>query len=331
MSAAGFTWRDGERTVRFGLGTLAEAVDRAGEGFALLTTPRARTAAPDLVARAAAEHEVGPGRVDKLAGDLRGAVAAPRLVALGGGRVIDTAKALAAAARAEGRAVDVMAVPTTLSAAEMTHLHRHARGVPATTPRVRPALVLCDPALAAAQPEQDLAASAANALAHALEAQAVAHTGSAGGPVPVLAARRAAALLRDGLPEDGMPDRETLALGALLSGYAIDAVGYGVHHVLAQTAARVGGAVHGAANAALLPHTLGALRERGALEGAGEGWEEVAARFARRAGAVRLRDVGVAGDALEACAEAAARRPHLDATPPRASADELLALLRAAW
>ncbi len=331
MSVAGFTWRDGERTVRFGPGTLAEAPDLAGEGFALLTTPRARGAGPELVARAGAVHEVGPGRVDERAGDLRGAVAAPRLVALGGGRVIDTAKALAAAARAEGRPVDVMAVPTTLSAAEMTHLHRHARGVPAATPTVRPTVVLCDPALAAAQPVRDLAASAANALAHALEAQAVAHTGFSGGPVPVLAARRAAALLRDGLPENGEPDREALALGALLSGYAIDAVGYGLHHVIAQTAVRVGGAGHGAANAALLPHTLRALRQRGVLEEAGENWEEVAAGFARRAGAVRLRDVGVGRDALEACAEAAAQRPHLDGTPPRASADELLALLRAAW
>ena len=41
------------------------------------------------------------------------------LVALGGGRVIDVAKAIAAV-----RGGRVAALPTTLSGAEMTHIHR---------------------------------------------------------------------------------------------------------------------------------------------------------------------------------------------------------------
>ena len=36
-----FTWRDGERIVRFGRGALAEAPDLLGDGYVLLTTPRA--------------------------------------------------------------------------------------------------------------------------------------------------------------------------------------------------------------------------------------------------------------------------------------------------
>ena len=93
-------------------------------------------------------HRVGPGPVEAVAGDLLGVVEAALVVALGGGRIIDAVKALAAA-REGTRAA---AVPTTLSAAEMTWLHRHARGVPEATPRARASIVLNDPALSASQP-----------------------------------------------------------------------------------------------------------------------------------------------------------------------------------
>ncbi len=50
-------------------------------------------------------------------------VGSSRLVALGGGRVIDTAKAIASVTGAE-----VAAIPTTLSGAEMTGIHRLPAG-----------------------------------------------------------------------------------------------------------------------------------------------------------------------------------------------------------
>ena len=65
-----FTWRDGERIVRFGRGALAEAPDLLGDGYVLLTTPRAAASAPAVVAGAAAVHHVPTGRVDEVAGDL---------------------------------------------------------------------------------------------------------------------------------------------------------------------------------------------------------------------------------------------------------------------
>ena len=77
-------------------------------------------------------------------------------MALGGGRVIDVAKALAAADPPRR----VAAIPTTLSGAEMTGDHRHARGVPPGTPGVRPAIVINDPALSASAPVPQLAQSA---------------------------------------------------------------------------------------------------------------------------------------------------------------------------
>ena len=103
-------------------------------------------------------HDVPPGRVDEIAAGLRGPVAGDTLLALGGGRVIDVAKALAAADPPRR----VAAAPTTLSAAEMTRGHRHAVGVDPATPRVRPHVVVNDPELSASQPEPGLAASALN-------------------------------------------------------------------------------------------------------------------------------------------------------------------------
>ena len=326
-----FTWRDGDRTIRFGRGALDDAPALLGEGYLLLTTGRGLAAAPQLGERAAQVLLVGPGRVDDLAADLLPGAGAPSaIVALGGGRVIDVAKAIAAAI---GGGCVVAAVPTTLSAAEMTWVHRHARGVDAATPRVRPRIVLNDPALSASQPMPDLAASAANALGHAIDGAVTALAT----PVPTLAARDAARRLALALPAAGDPDRDGLALGALLSGYAIDANWYGLHHVMSQTLVREAGVGHGPANAAMLPVTSAALRQRlpdgiAAIDAVlGEPVEAVARRFAERAGAARLRDIGVAEEALTAYAEAAAERSELALTPPPPGPRELEELYRAAW
>jgi alcohol dehydrogenase class IV len=325
----GFTWRDGERTIRFGRRAIADAVETlGGEGYALLTTERAAAMAPGVVEGAAAVHMLGDGYVDELAGELLGAVARERVVALGGGRVIDAAKALAAAS---GGTQVAMAVPTTLSGAEMTRIHRRAAGADQRAPTVRARVVVNDPDLSASQPLQELAASALNALGHAVEGPCT----PLANPVATLAAHDGARLLARSLREQ--PDREALALGALLAGYVIDSTGYGLHHVLSQTLVRLAGASHGQANAVLLCHTIGALAWRfperiGALGVALEDDPaDVAARMCRLVGATRLRDIGVEREVLAECADAAAERPELDLTPPRADRAELLALYEGAW
>src|SRR3954447_21515865 len=320
MAGAGvsFTWHDGERTIRFGRGMLAQAVGvLGGPGYALLSTPRALAAAPDVAGAAGAVHEVGPGQVDALAGGLLGAVEGDRVVALGGGRVIDVAKALAGASLGAARA---MAIPTTLSGAEMTRVHRQAAGAPDGAANVRPAVVVNDPALSASQPEPELAASALNALGHAVEGPCTPRAN----PVSTLAALEAARLIVGGLSTRGGPDRDALALGALLAGYTIDSTVYGLHHVLSQTLVRLAGVGHGPANAIMLQHTLGALAWRfpAWIERLGEamGGEpaELAAALCARTGATRLSELGVGAAALDACADAAAERPELELTPPRA-------------
>ena len=321
-----FTWQDGERMIRFGRGTAAEAIGvLGGPGYALLTTGRARAAAPAVVEAAATVIDVAPGRVDELAGELLGTIAEGRLVALGGGRVVDVAKALAGASGGRARA---MAIPTTLSGAEMTRVHRQAAGAPQGSVNVRPAVVVNDPLVSASQPEPELAASALNALGHAAEGPCTPRAN----PVSTLAALEAARLIVGAWPRNGGPDRHALALAALLAGYTLDSTVYGLHHVLSQSLVRLAGIAHGAANAIMLPHTLGALAWRfpAWIERLGETMggdpAEIAERLCARTGATRLSELGVAAATLDECADAAAERPELELTPPRADRAELRAL-----
>lgn len=325
-TTAPFTWQDGERKIRYGRGALATAGELLGEGYLLLTTERARASAPDVVAAAGSVVELGDGYVEELAADVLSGLSSPPdlVVALGGGRIVDTAKAVAAASGARAAAI-----PTTLSAAEMTKIHRRASGAPEGTGTVRPAVVLNDPALSASQPAEALAASAANSLAHAVES-AVTRSAS---PLPRAASLETLRLTADAYAREGDPDdeaRDQLALAAVLSGYTIDTTKYGLHHVLSQTLVRGAGVGHGPANAAMLQHTAGALARRNpdlALRDV----EPLARDLAHRARATHLRNLGVARELLPKLADTAAQRPDLDETPPRADREELLALYEAAW
>ena len=320
MDLAPFRWQDGERLIAFGRGSIAQADELIGAGYALLTTERGAAQAPDVVARAESVIYVGLGRVDELSADLRPLVDG-ELVALGGGRVIDVAKALAAADPPRR----VAAIPTTLSGAEMTAIHRHATGVKADSPRVRPAIVLNDPALSASQAVPELAASALNALGHAIEGPLT----PLSNPVARLAATEATRLIADGFgaPE---PDRDALALGALLAGYVIGSTGYGLHHVLSQTLVRFAGVGHGSANAVMLAHSLVALKRR-FPEAVPQELTVLAARLCELTGTMRLRDLGVTEEQLDRCAEEAATRPELHMTAPAADRGELRALYELAY
>ncbi|MGZ8647534.1 MAG: hypothetical protein ACXW08_02695, partial [Solirubrobacteraceae bacterium] len=234
------------------------------------------------------------------------------------------AKALAAA---DGPPRPVIAVPTSLSAAEMTGVHRHAAGVPGDTPRVRPRVVVNDPALSASQPPDQLAASTANALGHAT----VGLLSDRATPPARAVAREAVMELVAGW-SDREPDRAGLALGALLAGWAVDHSGLGPHHALAQTAVRTASIAHAQANAALLPATIAALRRRRPAEldrldaSLGTRLEAFAESLRARAGAPGLGDPQL----LDRLVEVAAQRQELDRVAPAPDRDELRAIYLAA-
>jgi alcohol dehydrogenase class IV len=302
-----FTWRDGERLIEFG------PAAPPPDSYALLTTPR--TALPAFTDAATEVVHVPTGRVDEISAELltRHSFSPDvRLVALGGGRVIDTAKALAGAVG--GRCA---AVPTTLSGAEMTGFHRTPAGVEGAR-LVRPALVLADPELMTSAPPSILFASAMNALAHAMEAL---YTPLAN-PVSSMAALRAATLLAG-------DDRNDLALGALLAGYASGSTGIAVHHALCQTLVREAGTPHAETNAVMLPHSAELMESRApdALASFRAAVDTELSALTARSGVTRLSDLGVGEQQLPGVAETVAAHPYTANTPDPPGAEELLRVL----
>ncbi len=325
MAAELFTIRDGERTIRFGEGSAAEAPDllaQSGFGkYALLTTERAEGSAP-LDEAATQVVYVPPGLVDEISATLLGDLMEVPLVALGGGRVIDTAKAIGGVT-----GLSVAAIPTTLSGAELTPFHRTPAGVEGAR-MVRPSLVVADPLLMASQPATELAASAMNALAHGMEAL---YTPLAN-PIAEQAALRGAALIAS----------DDVALGALLCGWASGMTGFAVHHATCQLLVRSAGSPHAQTNAVMLPHFAGMMAGRvprvmgefaralGDPDGSPEAAAGRAAKLSERSGHTRLAPLGVEEEQLPGVAAAVMEHPALAQTPDPPAEEELLALLRAA-
>jgi maleylacetate reductase len=333
-TASDFTWVDGERLIRFGEAALAELGGLlAGRGFdhyVLLTTERALAEVPPAQDAADLVLDIPPGPVPDAAASVRGRVEGRPLVALGGGRVIDSAKAIAGA---DG--LRCAAIPTTLSGAEMTGFHRMPTGV-TEFKLVRPALVIAAPSLMASQPIPDLAASAMNALAHAIEAL---YTPLAN-PVGELTALQAAELIRNGLSADA-PVRRDLALGSLLAGYASGVSGIAVHHAVCQTIVRLEGTAHARTNAVMLPHIVRLMAPRApqAIEklavalGAGVRAEAAPDRVAQLAALAQvssLSELGVERGSLEAIVNASLEHPAMTNTPAPPGADELREVLERA-
>jgi alcohol dehydrogenase class IV len=276
-------------------------------------------------------HEVASGGVPEASAAILDAASGERLVALGGGRVIDTAKAIAAITGAS-----VAAIPTTLSGAEMTGIHRlpagaeqRARGL------VRPDLVLADPEPMTSQPEQQLRASAMNALAHGADSLCT----PLANPVSEMTALRGAALIASALDSaPGDRDRSALALGSILCGYAIDSALFALHHVICQTLVRMLGVPHAETNAAILPRVMEAMRERAPRE-----IGELAAAIGTEAEGIgeRILDLGgspqglgaLGGDRsrIDQALDAIEARPELQFTPDPPDRTEIQAIIDSAW
>jgi alcohol dehydrogenase class IV len=308
------------------------SLERAGwEEFEVLSTDRALAGASDLREAAERIHEVPHGKVDEISAELVDETGSDRLVALGGGRVIDTAKAVASV-----RGAEVGAIPTTLSGAPITAIHRLPAGREGEAGgSIRPALVLAYADAMTSAPEPQLRATATNALAHGADSL---YTPLAD-PISREAALRGAELLAGSL--DQAPearDRSALALGAILCAMAVDRAGFALHHVLGQTAVRVLGIPHAETYAALLPHTMEAMRKRAPeqIEALARALEtkpdRISKRIAELAGDRRLGELGADRDRFDEVLDGAMARPDLaQQTPGEVERSDLAAILDAAW
>ena len=334
-----FVWRDASRVVVFGANGVQGAAqllaEHGMEPFELLSTERHLGAAPEMSAAAVATHALPAAEpataVPETAAALLESVRSPNLVALGGGRTIDTAKAIAAITGAR-----VAAIPTTMSGAEMTGIHRLPAGAESRVKDlVRPSLVIADPAAMTSAPESELRASSMNALAHGADSL---YTPFAN-PVSEMSALRGAELIATSLDQGPTErNRDALALGSILCGYAIDSGMFALHHVICQTLVRACGSPHAGTNAAILPRAMAFMVGRTpdnlqplatAIGTTPDGIED---RILDLAGnPPGLGDLGADKSKLPQALESMLLRPELAFAPGPPTGDELEQLIDQAW
>jgi maleylacetate reductase len=260
------------------------------------------------------------------------------LVALGGGSVIDTAKAVSAET-----GLPVVSIPTTYSGAEWTPgfaVRDEERGLKLGGGGARVEGIVYDPDLTLGLPEGESGGTALNALAHCAEALYV----KGRNPEADREALEGARLIASALPgvlADGS-DREArgeLLEGAMHAGAALAGAGLGLGHAMAQALGGRYGISHGALNAVCLPPALrfnhpvasAEIARFGEAIGTPDDAPAGVEELARLAGFERLRDLGVPEPELPLVAEAAAERVGAKVNPRPASPAEIATLLRSVW
>lgn len=303
--------------VLFGPGSLArlaEEVDRLGGERAFLITGRSLAEKTNFVGRI--RSQLGPrlagtfsairqhtprGDVARAAAQVQ-AAAADLLISLGGGSPIDGTKAVArAVAETTGRLPPHLAIPTTLSAAEFSHLvgvtdeARRAKTGFADA-RLAPRSVILDAELCLATPMDLWLATGIRALDHAVE------TLYAPGehPVPDVLALEAIERLFRFLPASkadpgNLIARGELQLAAWMTFFGEVNIPLGMSHILGRRLGATYDVPHGVTSCITLPWVMEAMAERRprplASMGRRLGAAAVAEETAARAAADSVRDL----------------------------------------
>jgi alcohol dehydrogenase class IV len=292
------------------------------------------------------------------------------LVAIGGGSAIDTAKALALLLGGVGSELSdffvrpgevrdypggdfptVVAVPTTLSGAEVTASAGISTGSEKRLIRVEqisPRIVCADPGNLLPTPQKLLASTGFCALAHGIETVYSVRRN----PVATALALRSAALLGAGLGElpAGAPLTERaarlLASGATLAALALKGCSSGLQHVICQVLGGAAGVPHGVGHSIMLPSVLRFNRpatqqeQECFSEAVGVFWTETEGDLPAQAERLRevtgapasLRGAGLSRAQLAECAQKVFRHPGVAGNPrPVANEEEILNILDAAW
>jgi len=328
-------WDRPHMIVRWGLGSLEEVLAELSVSAPLLITEELWKETELPVAQrfhGARPHAeiTGVREAKALAQDADG------LVALGGGSVMDTTKAVSAQT-----GLPMISIPTTYAGAEWTPFF----GVRNEQTRTKDAGfdarvqgIVYEPRLTLEMPAQVTVGTALNALTHCAEALYVpgrddesddhALQGAA------LIARHLPAVLDDG---HDLGARTALLEGAMHGGAALR-VGMGLGHAMAQSLGGRYGVPHGAMNAICLPPALRFNADVAADEIArlaeAMGAEDPAARTEELAAIAldtRLRDYDIPRDDLGKLSAATAERSAAKANPRSASVDEIHRLFDAVW
>jgi alcohol dehydrogenase class IV len=153
-----------------------------------------------------------------------------------------------------------------------------------------------------------------------------------------MAALRGAGLISSALDDEpAARDRRALALGSILSAYAIDSALFALHHVICQTLVRICGSPHADTNASILPGAMDAMRLRAPEQIAelaaalGAETESIAARITALGRPIGLEAAGADRSKLEEALDAIEARAELQFTPRPPDREELRRIITAAW
>lgn len=259
------------------------------------------------------------------------------IVSVGGGSTTGLAKAIALSS-----ALPVVAVPTTYSGSEATDVWGLTEGKTKTTgsdPRVLPRSIVYDAALTLSLPKELAIASGLNAMAHCVDSLWAPRAD----PINIALAIEGARALKAGLEQVAddpaeLLGREQVLYGAYLAGAAFASAGSGIHHKFCHVLGGRYNLPHAQTHAIVLPYVLAfnapnapdaqarlanAFGSASALEGL------QALRDALDAPR-RLCDYGLTEADLPDAVDAIL--PVIPSTnPTHATADNIGALLRAAW
>jgi alcohol dehydrogenase class IV len=291
------------------------------------------------------------------------------VVSVGGGSVIDTAKAVAVCLGAGGKVFDHVGIyqlrgkpvphvviPTTAgTGSEVTntaviHHIEAGRKVYVLDDKLIPNVAILDPMLTAGLPHGLTASTGMDALTHAIEA-VVSRTGN---PISEGLGLQAIRMIAEQLPAcvdkpADLEGRAQMQLASTMAGWAFNVAGVGLVHGMSHALGARHRVPHGTANGILLPHVMRfnadvaaaklALVARAlGVQAAGTDKElalaaaqAVSALLERIKHPLRLSEVGVPEGDLEACA-GLALKDGATSTNPRAvrSAPEIVAVYREA-
>ncbi|MGY9048299.1 hypothetical protein P775_22525 [Puniceibacterium antarcticum] len=342
-----FVYQAAPSRVIFGAGTLAQVgkeIERLGckRAFLLSTSFQATdlTALADQLGPLAAGRFTDatmhtPVAVTQRALAVFDACGADCLVAFGGGSTIGLGKAIAYRNDAPQ-----LVVATTYAGSEVTDILGQTENGTKTTvrdPKIRPEVVIYDPALTTGLPVAMSVASGLNAMAHAVEGLYAPDAN----PVTSLLAIEGIRALKDALPvivsDPKNIEARSLALyGSWLCGVVLGSVAMSLHHKLCHTLGGTCNLPHAETHAILLPHTAAynapaaqqALAPAATMFGGdlGGGLYDLA----RDIGApLALAELGLDREALVRVANLAVKNPY--SNPREVTHDGILGLLTRAY